>query len=633
MAAGAARGGCLRPVANLLAMALRAIAARTEPASRRTRRWSGAAVAVVVAAATLGALLPAAPASAASEIVYEVHYVKSVDGAMIRVEIQRDKQFDAAKQPVILTYSPYNSINGSQPAADSVAARYVPQGYARASADVIGTRGSTGCWDYGGAKEQQSGVDVVKYLARLPWSNGKVGMTGVSYEGTTANMVAATGIPELKGIVPVASISRWYGYAYNSGVRYLGNSRSASDEGFDTPLLFDFGFGKTVPAAPTDPRFAEVAQARAAECGTAEHTMQGYNPTPDYGPFWKERDYLAPARAGKYRAAALVVHGWQDYNVKQQEGVDLYRALKVDDPKTKRVDGVPFKMLWMTQSNHADGSGDGYQELVDDFWAQTLKGEDRGLPTSRPVTTLGRSAAGADQKARHETSWPPAKTRTLTLHLGRSFDPIEGAPQVGPVGSNGEIGTLELAPQDDGGGWTHADDGTTSEEITLRDPLNRTFETGAAGVRGHGYYSLYHESEPLKQDVRIAGSAQLDAWVNASTPGQQLDPLLVEVLPDGSLNLVERGFLNLSYRNGLAQADPAMGWMHATVTFLPQDYTFKKGNRIGLILEGSNTVWAVPGAAGEISYANGPVDNVTTEGTKLLLPVAGLPSPKSLLAR
>ena len=32
----------------------------------------------------------------------------------------------------------------------------------------------------------------------------------------------------------------------------------------------------------------------------------------------------------------------------------------------------------------------------------------------------------------------------------------------------------------------------------------------------------------------------------------------------------------------------------ATVTFSPQDHTVAKGHRIGLILAGSNTVWAVP---------------------------------------
>jgi X-Pro dipeptidyl-peptidase len=584
-------------------------------------------LAAVIAMVAIASLVPAAPAMAG--VVYEVHYVRTVDDAIIRVEIRRDTSFDDVKQPVILTYSPYNTLSETTPADDAIASRYNTRGYARAVADVLGTRGSTGCWNYGGAKEQQSGVDVVKYLASLPWSNGSVGMTGTSYEGTTANMVAATGIPELKGIIPIASISRWYGYAFNSGVRYFGNSRVPTDEGFDTPLGFDFGFSDTIVADPQDPHFAEIAQSRAAECGAIEHTMQGYSRTPDYGPFWQERDYLAPARQGAYRAATLVVHGWQDYNVKQQEGLDLYEQLVVDDPLTEDVvEGAPFKMLWMTQSSHAGGSGVGYQDLVDAFWAQTLMGEDRGLPGESPVTSLGRSSAGAAPASTKEAAWPPVGTDDLVLHLGRTFDPIAGLPQVGPVGSNGEIGTLRLAPQNDGGGWTHIDNGAISEEMSLRDPLNRqtTVAPGTTPFRGHGYYSLFHETDTLKSDLRIAGSALFDTWVNASTAGQHLTPLLVEVLPNGTLNLVERGFLNLSYRNGIAAADPKTGWQHGVVRFLPQDYTFKAGSRIGLILEGSNTVWAVPGAAGTLSYANGPIAGVTTSGSTLILPVVGLAS-------
>ncbi len=38
---------------------------------------------------------------------------------------------------------------------------------------------------------------------------------------------------------------------------------------------------------------------------------------------------------------------------------------------------------------------------------------------------------------------------------------------------------------------------------------------------------------------------------------------------------------------------------------------------------GSNTVWAVPGAAGALSYAMGPVEGVTDVGTRLVLPVVG----------
>jgi predicted acyl esterase len=152
-------------------------------------------------------------------------------------------------------------------------------------------------------------------------------------------------------------------------------------------------------------------------------------------------------------------------------------------------------------------------------------------------------------------------------------------------------------------------------------------------VRGHGYVSLFQESPPLARDVRIAGRAVLDTWVNPANAGQHLTPLLVEVLPNGTLNLVERGFLNLDYRGGLDQAQPAAGWQHARVTFLPQDYTFTAGSRIGLLLQGSNSVWAVPGNPGLISYAMGPVPGMAEVGTSLQLPLVDPPAdPAELFA-
>lgn len=580
---------------------------------RRALRTSARSC-VVLSALLAGAL--AVPAQAADP-VYEVHYVDSVDGAKIRVEIARDPS--RTDQPVILTYSPYNSLGEPAPADDAIADRYVPRGYARAVADVLGTRGSTGCWDYGGAKEQQSGADVVRWLAKQPWSNGRVGMTGVSYEGTTANMVAALGEEisadsnggrGLAGIVPIAAISRWYGYAYGDGVRFAGNSEEPTDEGADTPLGFDLGFGRTVPADPGAENLGDVVADRAGECGTVAHTQKGYDTTPDYDAFWKERDYRKDAAS--FRVPVMVVHGWQDYNVKQEEGTALYEALPVDR-KGKR--GVPFKKLWMTQSPHANGSGAGYQELLDAFWDHTLKGIDNGVEDRPAVTTRGRSAAGAGAFTT-SSAWPPVGTKPLTLHLGRSFDTVAGVPSVGPAGTTGEGGTLRLAPQDSGSGWTHVDDGTVTEEVVLRDPTSRARDVGGQPVRSHGYAWLYHETEPLTSDVRLAGSALLHAAVTRSAAGQALTPVLTEVLPDGTQQLVERGFLNLDYAGGLGSADPRTGDLTATVRFLPQDYTFKKGSRIGLVLMGSNTVWGVPVSGGTLSYAmSGP------KATRLVLPV------------
>ena len=574
----------------------------------------------LLALSALAAGVAAVPSASAADTVYEISYVESVDGALIRVEVMRPVVEEDV--PVILTYSPYNTLGEPRPAEDSVASRYVPMGYARATADVIGTRGSTGCWDYGGAKEQQSGADVVRWLAEQEWSNGRVGMTGGSYDGTTATMVAALGDEiaadsnggkGLAAIHPIAAISRWYGYAYMDGVRFLGNSSTPTDEGFDTPLAFDFGFGRTV--AP-DESAASTAPERAGECGSVEHTERGYDRTPDYDEFWLERDYRK--NAAEMRVPVLLAHGWQDYNVKQEEATALWEALPVDDPATAEVEGVPFKKLWMTQGTHGGGtSGAGYQELVDAFWERTLKGVDSGVEEMPDVVSVGRTASGPTPQ-QFEESWPPAGTSPLTLHLGRAFDTVPGLPPAGVATSTGEGGVLSTEPQDDGAGWTHTDVPGVTEELVLRDVSNRGTTAGDQPVRSHGYAYLYHESEPLTSAVRIAGSALLETTVTAAQGGQTLTPILTEVLPDGTQKLVQRGFLNLDYAGGLGAAESTGGEKTATVRFLPQDYTFTKGSRIGLVLMGANTVWAVPGSGGLLSY-----DMSAAKGTRLVLPVVG----------
>ena len=125
-------------------------------------------------------------------------------------------------------------------------------------------------------------------------------------------------------------------------MRYFLNSQEPADEGFDTPLAFDLGFGKTVAADPMGQTFADTIRDRAAECGAVEHTEEGYSRNPDYDGFWRQRDYRKDAR--DFRAAVLLAHGWQDFNVKQEEGTEFFRRLPVDRPGTRAVEGVPFKL-------------------------------------------------------------------------------------------------------------------------------------------------------------------------------------------------------------------------------------------------------------------------------------------------
>ena len=556
------------------------------------------------------ALAVAAPAAHA-EPIFEKYKVPTVGGAEINVEVQRPE--GAERAPVILTYSPYNTLSEyvtPNLANDGLGETYVPRGYARAVADVLGTRNSSGCWDYGGAAEQQSGVDLVNFLASQPWSNGRVAMIGGSYDGTTANMVAARGgdAPGLVAIVPEAAISRWYGYAYFDGVRYFWNSDAPADEGFDTPLAFDFGLARTPPTDPSDPLFAEKLASRANPCEAAEHTAKGYDRTPDYDDFWLERDYLKDAR--NFRAAVLLAHGWQDYNVKQDEGVRLFEALGKN---------VPFKKAFLFQGTHGAPDGETWDALLDAFFEHTLKGVKNGVNKGPRVLTEGRTVGDRGYESTGfsaESSWPPKGTDERELWLRRTFDQDIPGVTVPPPGT-GETGVLAEEPNREpvDNVFTWFDTGTTSEEFSRRDPTNEP---------GHGYYSLYFKSEPLAADTRLAGRAVLDAVVRHQQGGAHLTPILVDVAPDGTMRTVERGFLNLDYRDGLETAQPAPNqWVNAEVEFLPQDFTFQAGHRIGLIVQSSNTVWALPGAAGVANILTGPLPDVSERGSRLVLPVVG----------
>ena len=533
--------------------------------SRQGVCWLVAALTLALPSVALGA-----------EPVFEKYKVPTVDGAEINVEVMRPADRSA---PVLLTYSPYNTL--SEPAVpnlanDELGQRYLAKGYARAVADVVGTRNSSGCWDYGGAREQQSGVDLVNFLARQSWSTGRVGMIGGSYDGTTATMTAVRGrdVPGLKAIVPIVGISRWYGYAYGDGVRYFLNSERPTDEGFDTPLAFDFGLARTPPTDPTDPNWDEKMASRANPCEAADHTVKGYDRTPDYDDFWLERDYRKDA--GRIRAATLVATGWQDYNVKQEEGVELFRALP---------SGI-LKRLYMFQGAHGSPRAANWQPLLDRFLERTLEGVSNGIQNEPPVLTEGRSADSASTGFRAEASWPPPGTATRALYLSadRALQPGAPAPATASF--------TDLA--------------TSMEERSIRAPQAESDW-------------LFFQSAPLQAPARLTGSARLEVSLELNRDHGHLTPLLVDIGPTGATKIVSRGFLNLLYRDGLSRwsAVPPGEPVRATVTFKPQDQLFEPGHRFGVIVQGSNTIWAVPddpGASYTLRLGGG--------ASRLLLPLA-----------
>jgi predicted acyl esterase len=88
-------------------------------------------------------------------------------------------------------------------------------------ADLRGTGKSSGCLDHMGKLDQQDSKDLLTWIAKQKWSNGRVGMTGHSYVGSTPSMALAQGHPALKTIVPSAGLAAIYHHEFQDGVPYF----------------------------------------------------------------------------------------------------------------------------------------------------------------------------------------------------------------------------------------------------------------------------------------------------------------------------------------------------------------------------------------------------------------------------
>ena len=119
---------------------------------------------------------------------------------------------DDCRVPVIADVGPYyddGDVSAVTPAdrlGRFLIENYVPHGYAVAQVSVFGTGESNHCMDLMGTDEQR-GIDAaVTWLGSQPWSNGRVGIIGKSYDGSTPWQAATFGNPYLATIVPMSGL-------------------------------------------------------------------------------------------------------------------------------------------------------------------------------------------------------------------------------------------------------------------------------------------------------------------------------------------------------------------------------------------------------------------------------------------
>ena len=111
------------------------------------------------------------------------------------------------KFPSILEYIPYRKDDWQESWDYELHSYYVLRGYVSARVDIRGTGTSEGAppeREYSRI-EQSDCTEVIAWLARQPWSNGNVGMTGISWGGFNALQMASRRPPALKAIIAVAA--------------------------------------------------------------------------------------------------------------------------------------------------------------------------------------------------------------------------------------------------------------------------------------------------------------------------------------------------------------------------------------------------------------------------------------------
>ena len=95
------------------------------------------------------------------------------------------------------------------------------RGYTFVMVDLRGFGGSNGCLDWSGPGEQADVVNAVKWAASQPWSTGKVGMYGKSYDGVTGLIGVNQRPAGLAAVVSQEPVYDLYRYLYGDGIRRL----------------------------------------------------------------------------------------------------------------------------------------------------------------------------------------------------------------------------------------------------------------------------------------------------------------------------------------------------------------------------------------------------------------------------
>jgi len=492
-------------------------------------------------------------------------YVSVRDGTRLAVDVYLPTPApEGAKFPVVFAFTPYcrrfalaPASPNSAEAAPSVAQYrdlFPHYGYAFVAVDTRGTGASFGARTGMRAPEERIDYhDVVDWVSRQPWCNGRVGITGVSYVGAAADFAASMGHPAIRAVMPVSSVwDTWGDMFYPGGLLFIGmlGGYGRLIEALDLDrreLLRDYPyFSSPSLAGPApvdeDPNGALLAQAIAGHAANFDMTdfitQFGLRGTA----LRHDPDFTTATIAPKTYAAGISpdlphygVSGWMDGAGYTAGAISRFHALPNAE---KRLLLGPWDHGARTHVSPARNAAAPRFELLAEIlrcFDEHVAERNTGLAQEQPVHYFTMI----------EEAW----------HAASSFPPSGTKMRIWVLGPNGNL-LDSTATLTTGADQYRVDHGLGTGRNTRYERI--------AGQAVEEYYPDWHGRDdrmvrwttaPLDAPIEVTGTPVADLWITADTPDAAIIVYLEDVAPDGHTRYITEGALRASCR-AVAEAPP-----------------------------------------------------------------------------
>lgn len=451
-----------------------------------------------------GAEPPAAPAATAHR---RWGYIETTSGAELRWTLFTPQE--SGSWPILIEYDGYSAGSGNLYSDRDF---WLSQGYGILGLSVPGSSCSTGEFLVFHPSWGKAGAEAVEWIARQPWSDGNVGMTGLSFSGYMQIWTAAFAPPSLKAISPALNTTDPYrDVAYPGGI---------FNSGF--PALWWGGFANTwnsfgAAAARDedgDQRCTQTAAENSVRMNAPEYNMPAQLAShPNYDELYVERS--ARLLADRIEVPVFGAEAWQDEQVGSRNG--YYED--VVDPDQLWLLGMPGEHTGMLALPIA-------KQMRLRFFDRYLKGVANGWEETPRVTVLNEMTRDADNQLQAafvtESAGFPVPVTPFRLHLQ-----ADGSLQP----ATAETGALNYQYPVPG--------------PAVNNPIGSNGEEWQAPVPPGG--ALAFTTPALEAPLSFYGPASADLWLSTTALDTDIQVTITEVRPDGQEMYVQRGWLRASH--------------------------------------------------------------------------------------